>query len=581
MARRTDQSHRLDRSASPSLRPGAGRGRPEFEQMRPNAWIHMGWGRLIFAHTFHSNRELADTICEEKPGERDIALYLQDPHVVLSLRPQELFLDPSHTYRLHLPEYQMVNKPYPGFRTRRIHTRKDAEGINRIYATWDMVTTDPDFMLDHRSTKLRTYLIAEHAETGDIIGTVTGVDHKAAFNDPENGSSLWCLAVDPQAALPGVGEALVRHLIGHYQARGRSYLDLSVMHDNEQAIGLYEKLGFRRVPVFCVKHKNPHNEPLFTPPRTETEEDLNPYAQIIVKEAQRRGIIVEVLDAEHGYFKLSFGGRSIVCRESLTELTTAIAMSRCDDKRVTRRLMEEAGLHVPEQAVAGDPDHNRAFLERHGRIVVKPARGEQGAGISVDVTDVQQMTEAIDEARRTCAEVILEQMAEGMDLRIIVIDHQVVAAATRRPPQVTGTGRHTVRELIEKYNRRRLAATGGESRVPFDGETQRALAAEGLGLDDKPEHGRLVTVRKTANLHTGGTIHDVTQELHPTLAEAAVRASRALDIPVVGMDLMVPAVDQAQYAIIEANERPGLANHEPAPTAERFIDLLFPRTARA
>jgi hypothetical protein len=27
---------------------------------------------------------------------------------------------------------------------------------------------------------------------------------------------------------------------------------------------------------------------------------------------------------------------------------------------------------------------------------------------------------------------------------------------------------------------------------------------------------------------------------------------------------------------IEANERPGLANHEPQPTAQRFIDLLFP-----
>ena len=85
-------------------------------------------------------------------------------------------------------------------------------------------------------------------------------------------------------------------------------------------------------------------------------------------------------------------------------------------------------------------------------------------------------------------------------------------------------------------------------------------------------------MRNTANLHTGGTIHDVTGELHPVLREAAEQAARALDIPVTGLDFLVPAVDGPDYVIIEANERPGLANHEPQPTAERFVDLLFPRT---
>ena len=89
--------------------------------------------------------------------------------------------------------------------------------------------------------------------------------------------------------------------------------------------------------------------------------------------------------------------------------------------------------------------------------------------------------------------------------------------------------------------------------------------------------GRL-RVRATANLHTGGTLHDVTDALHPVLRAAACRAARAIDIPVVGLDFMVPDVEGPDYAVIEANERPGLANHEPQPTAERFIDLLFPNT---
>jgi len=83
-------------------------------------------------------------------------------------------------------------------------------------------------------------------------------------------------------------------------------------------------------------------------------------------------------------------------------------------------------------------------------------------------------------------------------------------------------------------------------------------------------------VRKTANLHTGGHLKDVTAVLHPALRSAAERAARVLDIPVTGLDFLVPDVTQPEHVIVEANERPGLANHEPQPTAARFVDLLFP-----
>ena len=84
-----------------------------------------------------------------------------------------------------------------------------------------------------------------------VVGTVTGVDHALAFDDPEGGTRLWCLAVDPASHVPGVGEALVRALAERYDTRGRAYLDLSVMHDNDPAIALYDKLGFERVAVFA------------------------------------------------------------------------------------------------------------------------------------------------------------------------------------------------------------------------------------------------------------------------------------------------------------------------------------------
>src|SRR5690606_11856689 len=119
-----------------------------------------------------------------------------------------------------------------GFRIRRLRTRGDAEAINRLYAQRHMVGVDPSFVWQNRLSRTLSYFVAEDVGDGTIIGTVTGVDHVSAFDDPENGSSLWCLAVDPQAPHPGVGQALVEQLADHYLARGRAFMDLSVMHDN-------------------------------------------------------------------------------------------------------------------------------------------------------------------------------------------------------------------------------------------------------------------------------------------------------------------------------------------------------------
>jgi len=548
--------------------------------MRSNVTLDCGWGRILFGQTFSNATELAACIRAEGPGRRDIAFYILDPHVVLAAAPQELFLDPSHTYRLDLKTYEPAKAKPRGFYIRRLSSIQDAEEVNRIYSARGMVTVPPDFFWSKRDSRAITYFVAEDEATGGIIGTVTGVDHEAAFGDFERGSSLWCLAVDPQATLPGIGEALVRRLSEHFKERGAAYMDLSVMHDNTQAIALYEKLGFIRWATFTVKRKNVINEKLFTEAPFD-DDVLNPYALIIINEARRRGIGVDIIDAEGGFFRLTYGGRSVICRESLTALTTAIAMSICDDKRVTRRVVESADVRVPEQVTPDDEDRTRAFVEGHDAVVVKPARGEQGKGVAVGLRTWDEVQTAIDTARKICNEVIVEECVQGSDLRIIVIDYRVVAAAIRKPAAVVGNGRSTVRELIEHQSRRRAAATGGESTIPLDAETERCVVEAGFSLDDVPPEEKYIVVRKTANLHTGGTIHDVTGILHRTLIDAAVHAARAIEIPVTGIDFIVKAPTEPDYWFIEANERPGLANHEPQPTAERFVDLLFPQSMPA
>ena len=566
-------AHRLKRLRADSLKTphAADAGGP-----KPSAWVDCGWGRLIFAQTFESPAELVDTLRAEGPGSRDIVFYVRDPHVLLASAPQEIFLDPSHTFRLDLSTYRAGRRKPGGFFIRRLATEADARAVNRIYASRGMVPVRPDFFWTNRDSRAITNFVAEDEASGEILGAVMGVDHGRAFLDPEHGASLWCLAVDPQARHAGIGEMLVRRLAEHFSARGAAFLDLSVLHDNNEAIGLYEKLGFRRIAVFAVKRKNPVNEKLYAPPLEEYDV-LNPYARLIVDEAHRRGVGVEITDGDGGFFRLSHGGRSIHCRESLSELTSAVAMSICDDKAATRRVVEKAGLIVPEQMTAGnDTAPLEAFLARHGRVVVKPARGEQGRGVAVGLSTIEEVERAIADARTVCDRVLVEACFKGEDLRLVVIDFKLVAAAIRRPPRIVGDGRRPIRGLIESQSRRRAAATGGESTIPIDMETERCVADAGFELDSVPGEGVEVLVRKAANLHTGGSIHDVTGIVHSRLVDAAVTAARAIDIPVVGIDFMVRAPSEPDYVFIEANERPGLANHEPQPTAERFLDLLFP-----
>ena len=540
--------------------------------------VHCGWGRLLIGHTFPDPATLAEELLNEQPGERDIALYVAAPQQVLAQSPQQLFLDPSDTLRLWFTDYRQATRVFRGFRIRRAQSEADWNAINTLYLSRSMLPIDPT-LLTSRHEGGPVYWMAEDEDSGAVIGSVMGLNHHTAFNDPENGSSLWCLAVDPLCSRPGVGEVLVRHLVEHFMSRGLSYLDLSVLHDNAQAKNLYAKLGFRTLSTFAIKRKNGINQPLFLGPGPEV--GLNPYASILVEEAYKRGIDVQIDDAAAGLFTLSHGGRRIRCRESLSDLTSAISMSLCQDKCLTHKVLSQAGLNVPTQQLAGNADDNLAFVEEHGRVVVKPVDGEQGNGVAVDLDSIEQVQQAIEAARAFDSRVLLESFHEGLDLRIVVIGFEVVAAAIRRPAQVIGDGQHRVQRLIEAQSRRRQAATGGESRIPLDAETLRTVQAAGYDYDSILPAGQVLAVRRTANLHTGGCLEDVTAVLHPVLADAAIRAARALDIPVVGLDLMVPAADQPDYVFIEANERAGLANHEPQPTAERFIDLLFPHSQPA
>ncbi|MGB0670490.1 MAG: hypothetical protein ACPGNT_03250, partial [Rhodospirillales bacterium] len=176
-----------------------------FPGMKRNTSVDCGWGRLFFGQTYEAADRLVDDLRGEKKGQRDIALYLREPAVAVSLAPQELFLDPSLTYRLVFDGSEALDDQDVPFLVRPLDSHPDAEAAQRIYAARGMVPPYDGYLMGARDMDVVTVLVAEDHKTGDVIGVVYGVDHAHAFNDPDNGSSLWALAVDPQCVVPGVG----------------------------------------------------------------------------------------------------------------------------------------------------------------------------------------------------------------------------------------------------------------------------------------------------------------------------------------------------------------------------------------
>jgi GNAT-family acetyltransferase (TIGR03103 family) len=300
---------------------------------------------------------------------------------------------------------------------------------------------------------------------------------------------------------------------------------------------------------------------------------LSASSRLIVETAFKRGISVEMIAPENGLFTLSYKGTNIKCSGSLTEKTSVIAEEICFDKYLTNTILKKAGFHVPAQMIASDPASNAHFLETHKRIVIKPLSQSLGRGISVDIRDVDEMEKIISTLSITGDEtILLEAFAAGEDLRIVVINGKYTAAIHRTPPHVIGDGEHSVKELILHMNRNKE----GENQIPINYETERCIEANGFTFDSILEKKTYLTVRKNANEHTGGFPQDVTEIVHPIVRKVAERVAKIIDIPVVGIDFILPDTKGEQYTIIEANSRPGLDGHEPQPVVDRFLDFLFP-----
>ncbi|KAF1049011.1 cyanophycin synthetase [Xylophilus sp.] len=321
----------------------------------------------------------------------------------------------------------------------------------------------------------------------------------------------------------------------------------------------------------------------------ETDEDdrLGPSTGAIVKAAAARGIPWKRLTSG-SLVQFGWGARQRRIWAAELDTTSAVAESIAQDKDLSKRLLHAAGVPVPLGRPAASPDDAWAAAQEIGLpVVLKPQDGNQGKGVTVNITD----RAALDEAYRSAAEigeVLVEKYLPGHDFRLLVVGDRLVAAARRDPPQVTGDGEHMVRELVDIVNsdpRRGEGHATSLTKIRFDDIAVARLTAQGLTPASVPALGQRVILRNNANLSTGGTATDVTDDVHPEVAARAVAAAQIVGLHICGVDVVCETVlrplEDQSGGIVEVNAAPGLRMHlspsfgKGRAVGEAMIDHLF------
>ncbi|QHI97850.1 cyanophycin synthetase [Xylophilus rhododendri] len=316
-------------------------------------------------------------------------------------------------------------------------------------------------------------------------------------------------------------------------------------------------------------------------------ERLGPSTGCIVDAAVARGIPFRRLTTG-SLVQFGWGVRQRRIQAAEIDSTSAVSEAIAQDKDLTKKLLHAAGVPVP----LGKPVRNAeegwtVACEIGLPVVVKPQDGNQGKGVTVNLVDREHMDIAF-KAAAEYGDVIVERFLPGYDFRLLVVGNKLVAASRRDPPQVIGDGVHTVRELVEEVNRDPRRGDGHATaltRIKFDDIAVLRLSTQGLVPESVPDKGRRVILRNNANLSTGGTATDVTDDVHPEVSARAIAAAQMVGLHICGVDVVCETVlrplEEQSGGIVEVNAAPGLRMHlspsygKPRAVGEAVIAEMF------
>lgn len=290
---------------------------------------------------------------------------------------------------------------------------------------------------------------------------------------------------------------------------------------------------------------------------------MNTSVNEIFNELESRGIAVRAVELSDGGTMLLFeyGGKQRAISGTSPDLTSATGRTAANNKYVSHVIAEHIGMPLPHTAIYDNDDQAAAFLAANQTIVIKPLNGAHGNGVTTNVRTHEQLTAALQRAGEVSNTILMQQQVSGNDLRILVIDGRLAAATERVPAAVAGDGRRTVRELIEHENATNpLRGDNYEKPMNRIAINVATIYLGESGMQRIPAADEQVQVVGTANIGTGGSAIDRTQQVPQALVNAAERFADAIGAYVCGVDFLYDG-DRQTWHFIEANTSPSFGLH--------------------
>ena len=293
---------------------------------------------------------------------------------------------------------------------------------------------------------------------------------------------------------------------------------------------------------------------------------IGPSTACIVDAAAERNIPAIRLN-DGNLVQLGYGANQRRIWTAETDQTSAIAEGVSKDKDLTKSLLANCGVPVPEGRQVSYPQEAWEAAQDIGiPVCVKPVDGNHARGVSLELRTQAEIEAAYHLAEAEGSDVLVERHILGDEHRLLVVGGKVVAANKGETASIVGDGIHTVEELIEiqiNSDPRR----GEEEDFPLDtirlkDHTTAVLELQRQGLtgNSVPEKGRHVLVMRTGNMAM-----DVTDLVHPDVAELAALAARIVGLDIAGVDLVAQDISKPMKAqgaaIVEVNAGPGLLMH--------------------
>lgn len=236
---------------------------------------------------------------------------------------------------------------------------------------------------------------------------------------------------------------------------------------------------------------------------------------------------------------------------------------------VKKRLQKE-NIPTPIGALVSNYHQALKFVfKHHYPVVIKPVNESKCIGVTVNIDNNKKLKEAIKEVKKYGAKFLVEEYLFGKSYRVTVVANKIVAVCLRRPPQVIGNGKYSIRDLIRTKNldsRRGKIKSSTLRPIIIDKVTSELLRAQNLSLHSIPEKNRKVILNTKINLGSGADIIDQTDIITPEIAKLSVKVAKICDAKILGLDVLARDISQPPsrknlVSIIEVNPYPFIDMH--------------------